>query len=124
MNTRFITTGYHYCIAYTLMSSSFLLLGLLSVLLLFIEYKLLSSNTFHETIVVPYRVIQNSKRTRPLEIVSLDTLASKCHENGTVMITVTTFGYVDMTRDFYYVNHMNQYGMFFVVVMDMLSYQV
>ena len=45
-------------------------------------------------------------------------------ENNEVFITVATYGYREFTLDFYQSSHLQDYNNFFVVVQDVLSYQV
>ena len=45
-------------------------------------------------------------------------------ENNEVFITVATYGYREFTLDFYQSSHLQDYRNFFVVVQDVLSYQV
>ena len=54
--------------------------------------------------------------------IDIDTMVKK--KNGTVFITVATYGYREFTVDFYRINHIQDYNNFFVVVQDLPSYQV
>ena len=63
-------------------------------------------------------------RQKDLELIDIDKMVMMKKENNEVFITVATYGYREFTVDFYQSSHLQEYSNFFVVVHDVISYQV
>ena len=63
-------------------------------------------------------------RQKDLELIDIDKMVMMKKENNEVFITVATYGYREFTVDFYQSSHLQEYRNFFVVVHDVISYQV
>ena len=68
-----------------------------------------------------YQLEVRSKDQTP---VNVNKMVMMKKENNEVFITVATYGYREFTLDFYQSSHLQDYRNFFVVVQDVLSYQV
>lgn len=63
-------------------------------------------------------------RQKDIELIDIDKMVMMKKENNEVFITVATYGYREFTVDFYQSSHLQEYSNFFVVVHDVISYQV
>ena len=63
-------------------------------------------------------------RQKDIELIDVDKMVMMKKENNEVFITVATYGYREFTVDFYHSSHLQEYSNFFVVVHDVISYQV
>ena len=63
-------------------------------------------------------------RQKDIELIDIDKMVMMKKENNEVFITVATYGYREFTIDFYQSSHLQEYSNFFVVVHDVISYQV
>ena len=63
-------------------------------------------------------------RSKDQTPVNVNKMVMMKKENNEVFITVATYGYREFTLDFYQSCHLQDYNNFFVVVQDVLSYQV
>ena len=64
-------------------------------------------------------------RRNDLEFIDVDKMVMmKKSNNNEVFVTVATYGYRELTVDFYQSSHLHDYRNFFVVVHDNVSYQV
>ena len=68
-----------------------------------------------------YQLEVRSKDQTPVNVSKMVMMKK---ENNEVFITVATYGYREFTLDFYQSSHLQDYNNFFVVVQDVLSYQV
>ena len=77
-----------------------------------------SSNSFYDQLSLDIR-------RNDLEFIDVDKMVMmKKSNNNEVFVTVATYGYRELTVDFYQSSHLHEYNNFFVVVHDTVSYQV
>ena len=63
-------------------------------------------------------------RQKDIQFIDIDKMVMMKKKNNEVFITVATYGYREFTVDFYQSSHLQEYSNFFVVVHDVISYQV
>ena len=81
-------------------------------------YSILSSPI---SLLDQYQLEVRSKDQTPVNVSKMVMMKKEKNE---VFITVATYGYREFTLDFYQSSHLQDYNNFFVVVQDVLSYQV